>query len=320
MGARNDGTGSHGHEHGHDGHHHGHDSGHAHHHHHHHEVQGNILVAFLLNLGFSLIELVGGLATNSMAILSDSVHDLGDALVIGIAWRMERKSGKGADARHSYGYRRWSVLGALVTTVVLLAGSVAVVVTAIPRILFPVPVDDGGMAWLAVLGIAMNGLAAWRTSGGYSLGQRAVSLHMLEDVLGWVAVLVGSLLIRLTGWTIIDPLLSVAIAAFVARGAVANLLEVMPIFLEEVPDGMSAEEIAREVAGHVDGVADAHHVHIWRLDEETALATLHVSLDDEADAEVAKAGVRKLLAGHGISHATIETEPAGMACPDPCAI
>jgi cobalt-zinc-cadmium efflux system protein len=136
--------------------------------------------------------------------LSDSVHDLGDALVIGASWWLERRSMTEADKRHTYGYRRYSVLSALVTTVVLLLGSMIVLMHAIPRLLFPQPVDDTGMLVFAVLGILLNGIATWKTHGGESMSQRAVSLHMLEDVLGWVAVLVGAAIIKLTGWYIID--------------------------------------------------------------------------------------------------------------------
>lgn len=235
---------------GHGGPHH-----HSHHHHHHGEAQGNIRLAFLLNLSFSLIELAGGVLTNSVAILSDSVHDFGDALVLGSSWLFERKAQGEADATHSYGYRRYSTVGALVTTLVLLIGSAGVIAGAVPRIISPVPVDEGGMLVLAVLGVAMNGLAAWRTSGGMSLNERAVNLHMLEDVLGWAAVLVGAAVMRLTGWYAIDPILSVAIALSIARGAVLNLMKIVPVFLDEVPSGISIDSLIDIIIEEVDGVS-----------------------------------------------------------------
>lgn len=259
--------------------------------------------------------------TNSVAILSDSVHDFGDALVIGVSYLLERKSKAGADERHSYGYRRYSTAGALVTTVILLAGSVGVILGAVPRVVSPVPVDHDGMLLLAVFGIAMNGFAAWRTSGGSSLNQRAVSLHMLEDVLGWVAVLAGAFLMRVTGWAVIDPLLSIAIASFIAYNAIRNLLDILPVFLEEVPSGVSVAELSEEVVGSVDAVTDVHHIHVWHLDEDTILATMHVVWDDgkSSIAEV-KESVRDVLAGHGIAHSTIEVETAGEGCPGDCGL
>lgn len=278
-------------------------------------------MAFLLNLGFSVLELLGGIMTNSVAILSDSVHDLGDALVIGGAYLLERKSRGGVDDRHSYGYRRWSTVGAFVTTSVLLIGSGAVLTGAVSRLLSPAPVDHDGMLWFALFGIIMNGFAAWKTSGGHSLNQRAVSLHMLEDVLGWIAVLAGAIVIKVTGWLFVDSLISIAIATFIAYNAFGNLMSVMPIFLETVPDGMSPSHLAEIVMTSVDGVVDVHHVHIWRLDEETTLVTMHVVWNpDKTEPTVVKGGVRNCLLVQGITHATIEMEVVGEECLAPCSI
>lgn len=304
--------------HDHHGHHHDH---HGHHHGHHHEAQGNILVAFLLNLAFAAMELVGGVMTNSSAILSDSVHDLGDAMVIGMSWLLERGAAGGVDGTRSYGRRRLSTAGALVTTAVLLASSCAVFACSLPRLASPGEVDHDGMLLFAIFGIVVNGVAAWRTGGGGSLNQRAVSLHMLEDVLGWAAVLVGALAIRVTGWVVIDPALSIAIAGVIAYGALGNLADIVPVFLEEAPRGLSTGEVADAVMAAVPAVTGVHHVHVWSLDEDVTLATMHVAWDPEAaSAAEAKAGVRAALAGMGISHATLELEGPGEECGGECAL
>lgn len=215
-----------------------------HSHSHSHHVDGNMLVAFLLNLGFSVFELVGGIAINSTAILSDAVHDFGDAIVVGLSWMMERKSHAAADNRYTYGYRRYSVIAAVASTVILVIGSVAVIVNAFAKLFNPPMVDSTLMLVFAGIGVIVNGAAAWKTHSGESLNQRSVNLHMLEDVLGWIAVLVGAAVIRLTGFVIIDPLLSIAIALFVAYNALGTFKQAIPILLEAAPDGFEKETLS----------------------------------------------------------------------------
>ena len=154
-----------------------------------------ILTAFLLNLTFSLFECVGGILTGSVAILSDAVHDLGDALGIGLSYLLERKSRRPPDRTCTYGYARYSVLGGVLTSGLLLLGSAAVICHAAGRLAAPPELNYDGMIVFALIGMCVNGAAAWFTRGGDSLNRRAVSLHMLEDVLGWAAVLVGALVI-----------------------------------------------------------------------------------------------------------------------------
>ena len=291
------------------GHNHGHE-------HHHHDVSGNITVAFFLNLAFAILEFVGGAFTNSMAIMSDAVHDLGDALVIGISLVLERKSARSADARHSYGFRRYSVLGALITTLILVAGAVAVVVAAVPRLLSPEPADYSGMIILAIFGVAVNGYAAWKTHGGLSLNQRAVSLHMLEDVLGWVAVLIGAVIMKFTGFAIIDPILSIAIACFIGYNAAQNIRKALPIFLEKAPSELDVEKVTHDLAEHIDGLDSTHHVHVWSLDEEVTIATLHAVAKEGYDPVKIKRAIKDRLAETGISHSTVEMEQLDEECPD----
>ena len=302
-----------------DHHDHHHTHGHAHSHAHAHATTENIAVAFFLNLAFAIIEFVGGMFTNSIAIVSDAVHDLGDALVIGTSFFLERKSGKEADAAHSYGYKRYSVLGAVITTCVLIVGAVLIVVNAIPRLIIPEPANYDGMLVLAIFGVAVNGFAAWRTSGGHSLNQRAVSLHMLEDVLGWIAVLIGAAVMKFIGWAIIDPILSIAIACFIGYNAIQNMRGVLPIFLEKTPHHLDTEEIQNALVKNIEGLGDVHHVHIWSLDENITMATLHAVAKDGYETSRIKCLVKEQLAEYGIIHSTVEMEAAEEKCPDDCA-
>ena len=203
----------------------------------------NILVAFILNFAFSVFEFVGGIYTGSVAIISDAVHDIGDAMSIGIAWALEKKSKKAPDERYTYGYSRFSVLGGLITTLILLAGSGTVIVNAIERFVNPREINYEGMIIFALVGVAVNFTAAYFTREGDGINQKAVNLHMLEDVLGWIVVLVGAVVMRFTHWTVIDPIMSIGVALFILVNSVKNLKEVLDIFLEKTPDGISAEEL-----------------------------------------------------------------------------
>jgi cobalt-zinc-cadmium efflux system protein len=192
------------------------------------------LVAFILNLAFSVFEIAGGIFTGSVAILSDALHDMGDAISIGLSYFLEKKSKKQPDATYTYGYARYSVIGGVITTLILLVGSVLVVCNAVMRILHPVVIDYNGMILFAVIGVAVNFVAAFFTREGDSLNQKAVNLHMLEDVLGWLMVLIGAVVMRFTDFALLDPLLSLAVAVFIFVNAIKGLKEALDIFLEKV--------------------------------------------------------------------------------------
>ncbi len=283
----------------------------SHHHHHSPTSTARILTAFLLNLCFSVFELIGGLFTGSVAILSDALHDLGDAAGIGCSYFLERKSRKQPDATHTYGYARYSVLGGLITTVILLAGSCIVICNAILRLFHPTPIDYNGMLIFAVVGVIVNLAAAIFTRHGDSLNQRAVNLHMLEDVLGWIVVLVGAVVMRFTDWVFLDPLMSVGVAVFILIHALKNLREIADLFLEKTPDGISVEELSHHLT-ELEGVVSIHHIHIRSLDGGRHYATLHAVVD--GDPAAAKAAIRAELTEHGITHATIETEMPDEDC------
>ena len=275
------------------------------------KTEKNILIAFLLNLAFSVFELFGGIFTGSVAIASDAVHDAGDAVSIGISYFLERRSKKAPDARHTYGYARYSVMGGLVTTAILLMGSLAVIYNAVIRMIHPVSINYDAMAVFAVVGVVVNLIGALVTRDGRSLNQRAVSLHMLEDVLGWIVVLVGAIVMKLTGFALIDPIMSIGVSVFIIINAVKNLKRIVDIFLEKAPDNIDVEEITQHIR-EIEGVIDVHHVHLWTMDGLHNLATLHVVAHAEPDK--IKELVKNELIEHGIGHSTVEMETSAQQC------
>ena len=275
------------------------------------KTERNILAAFLLNLAFSVFEFVGGILTGSVAILSDAVHDVGDSTSIGLSFFLEKKSKQKPDESYTYGYLRFSVIGSVITTLVLLLGSALVIYNAILRILSPTEIYYDGMILFAVIGVAVNLAAALLTREGGSLNQRAVNLHMLEDVLGWVVVLVGAIVMRFTGFSLLDPIMSIGVALFILVSAIKNLAESLSPFLEKAPRDIDVCELSRHLSA-VEGVVSVHHIHVWSLDGESNLLTMHAVTD--GDTARIKAALREELSHHGISHATIETEAVGEAC------
>ncbi len=274
-------------------------------------TEKRIFFAFLLNLFFSVFELIGGAITGSTAILSDALHDLGDSAAIGVSFFLERKSKKQPDETFTYGYARYSVLGSLITTAILLVGSVLVIGNAVYRIFHPVTIHYDGMILFAVAGAALNLLAAYLTHAGDSLNQKAVNLHMLEDVLGWIVVLIGAVIMRFTDIAILDPILSVGVAVFILIHALKNLKEALDLFLEKIPHGIRVKDI-REHISDLEDVIDVHHIHIWSIDGQNHSATMHIVTD--ADAHTVKERVRAQLKEHGIVHATLELERSDEHC------
>ncbi len=269
------------------------------------QVERNILIAFLLNLGFSIYEFVGGTMTHSVAIVSDAVHDMGDALSIGISYVLERKSHKQPDPQHTYGYLRYSLMGGLITTAILIFGSAFVIYNAIHRIIEPVEINYDGMILLAIVGVVVNSLAAYFTHKGDSLNQKSVNLHMLEDVLGWVVVLIGAIVMRWTNFSLIDPILSILVALFILKEAISNCREILDVFLEKTPHGISLEKLESSLK-KLSNIQDIHHLHVWSMDGYHNYATLHVVCN--GNEEKIKHRVREMLAKQNIEHVTIELE------------
>ena len=275
------------------------------------KTEKNIFIAFILNLAFSVFEFIGGVFTGSVAIISDAIHDIGDATSIGVAFFLEKKSKKQPDKKYTYGYARYSVIGSVLTTLILLLGSAMIIYNAVLRIISPTEINYNGMIIFAIVGVCVNLGAALLTRDGDSLNQKAVNLHMLEDVLGWVVVLVGAIVMRFTDFYIIDPLMSIGVAIFILINALKNLKEILDLFLEKTPRDISIDEIAEHIC-EVEGVLSVHHIHVWSMDGHNNYATMHVVV--KGDTHTIKHNIRGELKEHGIGHATLEIETEDEHC------
>ena len=294
---------------------------HLHDHSHHKDESANrIGMAFFLNVGFTIIEFVGGWLTNSTAILADAVHDLGDSLSIGSAWLLNRLGKRSADREFTYGYLRLSLFGALINGLVLIAGSIWVLSEAIPRLANPVmPVSEGMLA-LAILGISVNGIAAYRLSKGNTLNEKVLNWHLLEDVLGWLAVLIVAIVLQFADWPILDPLLSVGFTLFILFNVVRNLWVTGKLFFQAVPDKALYAEIRRTLLD-IDGVSEIHHQHLWSLDGEHHVLTAHIVVDhDDGFSSDEYRAIKQSIAGvleqYQLAHTTIEIELKHESCRD----
>ncbi|MGM0471585.1 MAG: cation diffusion facilitator family transporter [Bacillota bacterium] len=249
-------------------------------HNHDHQNLANIKLAFLLNFTFALLEVIGGLWTNSMAILSDALHDLGDSVSLGLAWFLEDYSHQAPDEKFSFGYSRFSLLGALINGIILIVGSLFILTEAVPRLLHPESIKPTGMMFFALAGIVVNGLAAFKLQGGESLNKKVVSWHLIEDLLGWVAVLVVSIILIFKELPILDPLLSIAITGYILYNIIQHLQQVLTVFLQGVPQDISISEIEEEIA-KLSNVKRVDHTHSWSLEGETNLLSTHVVVEEQ---------------------------------------
>ncbi len=282
----------------------------------HHHSSSNIKVAFFLNLSFTLIELFGGFWINSLAILSDALHDLGDSLALGLAWYFDHLSRRGRDQSFSYGYKRFSLLGAVINAVILLVGSGFVLTAVVPRLFNPEPVNATGIIGFALLGVLVNGAAAFKLSKGSSLNERVAQLHLLEDVLGWVAVLVGGIIIYFFDLPVIDPILSLLITCFVVYNVIRNLRQSLNILLQGTPSDLKVSDVQKRLE-RISGIRSVHDLHLWTLDGVHHVLTLHAVVDallPLQEAEVLKQQVREEMAKLEITHVTIELEAPGQHC------
>ena len=278
--------------------------------HHPQKAEKRLGTAFALNLAFTLIEIAGGLWTNSVAVLSDALHDLGDSLALGLAWRYARIAKKGGDDLYTFGYRRFSLLGALIMSLFLLGGGIVVLWEAIPRLFAPETTNARGMLGLAVIGVLVNGGAALRMRGGDSLGERLVTWHFIEDVLGWIAVLVAALVMLFVDAPALDPALSIGITLYVLWNVVRRLRETLVILLQGVPPELNLSEIDAAIRS-VPGVRDVHHTHVWSQDGEHHVLTTHVVIlraDSYDEVAELRQRIKRALTRLGIHHATIEVE------------
>jgi cobalt-zinc-cadmium efflux system protein len=287
-----------------------------HQHQHNHSDVKNIKVVFFLNLAFTIVEIIGGFFTNSIAILSDAVHDLGDSISLGLAWYFQKKAKKGSDKSFSYGYKRFSLLGAIINSIVLIVGSIFILTEAIPRFFHPEQAEVKGMFFLAILGLIVNGAAVLRLKKGHSMNEKVVSLHLLEDVLGWAAILVGSVIMYFFDLPIIDPILSVFIAIFVLNNVYKNIKDTLHIILQGIPEKLDITLITNHIE-QIKGVENVHDLHVWSVDGNYNVLTLHVVLSEKMEMEKLahlKVAIRQKLEQNGIQHVTIEFETKDEKC------
>tara|TARA_R110002050_G_scaffold99409_7_gene206105 strand:+ start:117 stop:1010 length:894 start_codon:yes stop_codon:yes gene_type:complete len=286
-------------------------------HDHRHTKSGkNLKIAFLLNVGFTILELFGGFYVNSVAIISDAVHDLGDSLSLGTAWFLDAKSKQEANSKFSFGYARFSLLGALINSIVLIAGSIYVIYEAVGRILEPQHSDANGMILFALFGIAVNGYAAWKLSGGKSLNEKVVSWHLLEDVLGWVAVLIVAIILKFQDIHYLDPALSLLISAYILWGVIGRLKETLYVFLQGVPQDIDLKKIEQQILA-VENIQSLHHTHIWSLEGEHHVFSSHLKLKNIErfkQIETTKVAVQEILKKYNFQHFTLQTELDGENC------
>jgi cobalt-zinc-cadmium efflux system protein len=307
---------------GHDHHHnhdHGHDHGHAHAgHHHHHGNEKRVLWALLLTGGFMVAEVVGGLVSGSLALLADAGHMLTDAAALGLSLAAFRASRRPETLSHSYGQHRFQVLAAFLNGAALVAIALWIAVEAVQRMLAPTPVLGGTMLVVAGLGLVVNIAAFLILHGGdrENLNMRGAALHVLGDLLGSVAAIVAAVVIMATGWTPIDPILSVLVGGLVVKSAWLLLSRSWHVLMEGTPVHIDVAALTAELVEDVPGVAGIHHVHVWMLTPEQPLVTLHATITEDADHDAVLHGLQAVLADEfGLKHATIQVERA--ACPNP---
>lgn len=275
--------------------------------------------AAFLNAAFTVLELIGGLWTNSLAILSDALHDFGDSVALLVSWLFERGARRQPDTSRTFGYQRLSLFSALFSASILIAGSIVIIVQAIPRFFNPELVNGFGMVGMAVIGIIFNGAGFFLLKKGESLNEKVLSWHLLEDVLGWVGILVGGVVIYFWKIYILDPIMTVALTVFILYNVTKSLREAINILMQGVPKHINLEAVKQGILA-VKGVIGLHDIHIWSLEGETDVFTAHVVLDDVTlkSPESTKQTIKETLQKHHIEHSTIELESkyhcAGMVC------
>jgi len=278
--------------------------------HNHDHNESNLKLAFFLNFGFAIAEIVGGYLTNSIAIIADALHDLGDSVSLAISWRLEKLATKKEDEKFSYGYKRFSLLSALIGAIILIVGAITVTGEAIRRLQNPEKVNPQGMLAFAILGIAVNGFAAFRAGKGKNLNSRMVYWHLIEDAIGWMAVLIISVILLFKEIYYLDPLLSIFVSGFVLFNVAKNLRKTINLFLQGVPDSIQIQEIEAEIL-KMEKVEDIHHTHIWSLDGENNVLTTHIVLcldSKKEDIRKIKDGIREMTAQYDLAHTTVELE------------
>ena len=266
-----------------------------------------VWIAFFLNLSYAIVEFIAGGMFGSSAVLADSVHDLGDAIAIGISAFLESISNREEDSHYTLGYKRFSLLGAMVTAVILMTGSALVILENITKLVHPQPVNDEGILWLGIIAVSINVLASLVIRKGQTKNESILSLHFLEDTLGWVAVILMAIVLRFTDWYILDPLLSIAISFFILSKTLPRFWSTLKIFLDAVPEGVDIQKIKTDLA-ELDHVASINQLNLWTMDGLEKNAIVHVCLKEMEHMETCKESIRIFLKDCGFQNITIEVD------------
>jgi len=266
-----------------------------------------VWLAFFLNLTYAIVEFIAGGVFSSNAVLADSVHDLGDAIAIGVSAFLETISNRQEDNRYTLGYKRFSLLGASVTAIILMTGSVLVILENVTKILNPQPVNDEGILWLGIIAVSINVLASLVVGKGKTKNESILSLHFLEDTLGWLAVILMAIVLRFTYWYILDPLLSLVISFFILTKALPRFWSALKIFLEAVPEGVEAGNLEKDLET-LTNVKSVNQLSIWSMDGLENNAIIHLCLEDWEQMTETKNQVRQLLEERGVQNITIEVD------------
>lgn len=269
--------------------------------------KGAVWLAFFLNLSFAIVEFIAGGIFGSSAVLADSVHDFGDAVAIGISAFLESISNRKEDSHYTLGYKRFSLLGAMVTAVILVTGSGMVILENMVKLFHPQPVNEEGLLWLGIIAISVNVLASLVIRKGQTKNESILSLHFLEDILGWLAVILMAIILRFTDWYILDPLLSLAISLFILSKAIPRFWSTLKIFLDAVPEGVDIEQVKSDLE-QLDHVASVNQLNLWTMDGLEKNAIIHVCLEHVKHMEVCKESIRDLLKDCGFQNVTIEVD------------
>ncbi|KGF29260.1 cation diffusion facilitator family transporter [Streptococcus infantis] len=266
-----------------------------------------VWLAFFLNLSFAIVEFIAGGVFGSSAVLADSVHDLGDAIAIGLSAFLETISNREEDSHYTLGYKRFSLLGALITAVILMTGSVLVILENITKMFHPQPVNDKGILWLGIIAVTINVLASLVVRKGKTKNESILSLHFLEDTLGWLAVILMAIILRFTDWYILDPLLSLVISFFILSKAIPRFWSTLKIFLDAVPEGVDIKQVKSRLE-QLDYVASVNQLNLWTMDGLEKNAIIHVCLKKVEHMEVCKEAIRAMLKDYGFQNITIEVD------------
>jgi len=286
--------------------------------HHHHRESKNLGIVFCLNFGFAILEFIGGFLTQSVALMADAVHDMGDAIAIALAWIFAKIGQKKRSPKFSYGYKRFSLLSALIASIILIIGALFMFFMAVKRLQNPIEVKSDLMILFAIFGVLVNGLAVWKIKSGKTMNEKVISIHLLEDLLGWGTVLLGAVVIYFTDWYIIDPIMAIIISLWIFIQGVKNGVQTTQLFLQAIPENVDISALTQNIK-NLKNIKNFHDLHIWSLDGEKNVASCHIVVTENifkniSKTESLKKEVREIFSHAEISHVTLEIETSKSHC------